>query len=131
MRNEISPFASIINGDLPGKIITQDDIRKFALIEALEPEAAVHWLAVPYEYGFGTEELEQKNQQRFLDLVDFAITQTKALTVDFPVLENGFSVKFHVGSFETIRKIRYSIDNQDSQVCIFRDEPTRVSRNIK
>jgi histidine triad (HIT) family protein len=102
MSNEISPFAAIINGELPGKIVVQDDSKQFALIEAMEPEAAVHWLAVPYEYGFGTEEMEQKHQQRFLDLVDFAITQTKALTADFPVLRNGFSVKFHVGSFETV-----------------------------
>ncbi len=102
MSNEISPFASIINGDLPGKIITRDEKKQFALIECIEPEAAVHWLAVPYEYGFGTEEMEQKHQRRFLDLVDFAITQTKALTADFPVLESGFSVKFHVGSFETV-----------------------------
>jgi hypothetical protein len=46
--------------------------------------------------------MEQKYQQRFLDLVDFAITQTRALTAEFPQLENGFSVKFHVGSFEIV-----------------------------
>ena len=102
MSDIISPFAAIINGEVPGKIIAQDDIKRFALIESIEPEAAIHWLAVPFEYGFGTEELEQKHQKRFLDLVDFAISQTKALTPEFPLLENGFSVKFHVGSFETI-----------------------------
>ena len=102
MSNEISPFAAIINGESPGTIVAQGDSKQFALIECIEPEAAVHWLAVPYEYGYGTEEMEQKHQQRFLDLVDFAITQTKALTVEFPVLENGFSVKFHIGSFETV-----------------------------
>jgi histidine triad (HIT) family protein len=102
MSDEISPFSAIINGESPGTIVAQDDSKKFALIECIEPEAAVHWLAVPFEYGYGTEEMEQKHQQRFLDLVDFAITQTRALTAEFPQLENGFSVKFHVGSFETI-----------------------------
>jgi len=102
MSENISPFTGIINGDLPGKIVCQDDNLQFALIEAIEPEAAVHWLAVPYEHGFGTEEMEQRHQQRFLELVDFAITKTRALTEDYPVLENGFSVKFHVGSFETV-----------------------------
>lgn len=102
MNENISPFAAILNGEQPGKIITQDDNKRMALIECIEPEAAIHWLAVPFEYGFGTEEMEQKHQQRFLDLVDFAITQTKALVPDYPLLENGFSVKFHVGSFETI-----------------------------
>ena len=102
MSDEISPFAAIIKGELPGTIIAQDDSKQFALIECIEPEAAVHWLAVPYEYGFGTEEMEQKHQQRFLELVDYAIAQTRELMVDYPVLENGFSVKFHVGSFETV-----------------------------
>jgi histidine triad (HIT) family protein len=102
MNDEVSPFAAIIRGELPGRIVYQDDVKQFALIETIEPEAAVHWLAVPYEYGFSTEEMEQNYQQRFLELVDFAIEQTKALAVDFPVLENGFSVKFHVGSFETV-----------------------------
>jgi hypothetical protein len=72
------------------------------LIECIEPEAAIHWLAVPFEQGFGTVEMEQRNQQRFLELVDFAITQTKALVPHYPLLEYGFSIKFHVGSFETI-----------------------------
>lgn len=102
MSDNISPFADIINGKQPGKIIVQDNDKRLALIECIEPEAAIHWLAVPFEYGFGTEELEQRNQQRFLDLVDFAIVQTKALTPDFPLLENGFSVKFHIGSYETV-----------------------------
>ncbi len=102
MSNDIGPFTAIINGDSPGKVVAKDDSKQFALIECIEPEAAVHWLAVPYEYGFGTEEMEQKHKERFLELVDFAITQTKELAADYPVLENGFSVKFHVGSFETV-----------------------------
>jgi len=102
MDDEKSLFAAIISGEEPGKIILKDDEKQIALIECKEPEAAVHWLAVPYEYGFGTEELERDHQVRFLELVDFAITQTKTLTSEYPVLHNGFSVKFHVGSFETI-----------------------------
>lgn len=93
---------AIINGDVPGNIIVQDDEKRFAIIASIEPEAAVHWLAVPYEYGSWTEEIVREQKDRFLDLVDFAITQTKALTAEYPLLENGFSIKFHVGSFETI-----------------------------
>lgn len=102
MSDDIGLFAAIINGDSPGKVVAKDDSKRFALIECIEPEAAVHWMAVPYEYGFGTEEMEQKHKERFLELVDFAIAQTKELAADYPVLENGFSVKFHIGSFETV-----------------------------
>jgi hypothetical protein len=49
MSNEISPFSAIINGEIPGKIVVQDDSKWFALTQCLEPEAAFHWLAVPYE----------------------------------------------------------------------------------
>ncbi len=109
MSENISPFAAILKGDQPGNIIAQDDNKKMALIECIEPEAAIHWLAVPFEQGFGTEEMEQKHQQRFLELVDFAINQTKALIPDYPLLENGFSVKFHIGSFETVTHAKLHI----------------------
>lgn len=102
MSENRSPFTAILDGDWPGTIVARDDDKKFALIECLEPEAAVHWLAVPYEFGFGTEEMERKYQERFLELVDFAISQTKSLTDEYPVLKTGFSVKFHVGGFETV-----------------------------
>lgn len=102
MVDKNSPFNAILHGDEPGKIIARDDNKGFALIECIEPEAAIHWLAVPFEYGFGTEEMQQKDHARFSELVDFAITQTKALIPEHPILENGFSVKFHVGSFETV-----------------------------
>jgi histidine triad (HIT) family protein len=102
MCEDKSPFAAILSGEWPGTIVAQDDDKKFALIECSEPEAAVHWLAVPYEFGFGTEEMERKYQQRFLELVDYAINQTKALMDEYPVLQTGFSVKFHIGAFETI-----------------------------
>ena len=75
MTENASPLEALLHGDQPGKIITQDDNKKMALIECIEPEAAIHWLAVPFEQGFGTEEMEQKHQQRFLELVDFAINE--------------------------------------------------------
>jgi diadenosine tetraphosphate (Ap4A) HIT family hydrolase len=102
MSDDKNLFASIISGELPGNVIIQDDEKQIAIIECLEPEAAVHWLAVPYEHRYGTEEMERNHKERFLELVDFAITQTRALTPEYPMLDNGFSVKFHVGSFETI-----------------------------
>ncbi len=102
MNQEKSPFAAIIRGDEEGTIIAQDDEKQLAIIACLEPEAAIHWLAVTYEYGRSTEELEQEHSARFLELVDFAVTQTKALAADYPLLANGFTVKFHLGAFETI-----------------------------
>jgi histidine triad (HIT) family protein len=102
MNEERSPFAAIISGEEEGTIIAQDDDKQFALIKSVEPEAAIHWLAVPYEYGYGTEEMKQEHGQRFLDLVDFALSQTKALIPEYPILGNGFTIKFHVGAFESI-----------------------------
>lgn len=108
--NEIkSPFSEIISGNEPGKIIAQDENLRLAIIEAIEPEAAIHWLAVPYEDGFKTEELEQQDQQRFLDLIGFAIAKTKQLIPEYPLLANGFTVKFHVGSFETVNHAKLHI----------------------
>ncbi len=102
MSEEKSLFAAILSGEEPGNIIIKDDQKKIAIIESIEPEAAVHWLAIPFEHGIGTEEMGRENKDRFLELVDFAISQTKALAEEYPHLENGFSIKFHVGSFETI-----------------------------
>lgn len=102
MSEEKSLFAAIISGEEQGTIVVQDDEKQLALIECLEPEAAIHWLAVPYEYGCGTEELEQEHSARFLELVDFALIETKALVEEYPILRNGFTIKFHVGAFETI-----------------------------
>ena len=99
---EKSPFAAIISGEEPGTIIVQDDAKQFAIIECIEPEAAVHWLAVPYEYGYTTEEMKAQNRERFLELIDFAVQETRKRMEEIPVLEHGFTVKFHVGSFETI-----------------------------
>lgn len=99
---ETSPFTAIIHGQQPGTIISRDDERRFALIESIEPEAAVHWLALPFESGLRTEELQRQDPHRFLELVEWAIAQAKLQSADYPDLENGFTVKFHLGAFETI-----------------------------
>ena len=62
-----SPFAAVLRGDAPGTVIARDDDKQFAIITSLEPEAAIHWLAVPYESGQSTEEMEQGNRERFLN----------------------------------------------------------------
>ncbi|MCA9959215.1 MAG: hypothetical protein R3E31_15565 [Chloroflexota bacterium] len=97
-----SPFVSVLNGTAPGTIIVRDDTAKFAIIESVQPEAAIHWLAIPFEPIPSIEELETHNRARFLDLLNFAINQTKALTDKYENLGNGFTIKFHLGAFETI-----------------------------
>jgi histidine triad (HIT) family protein len=100
--NVYSPFAAILHGEEPGTVITRDDANRFAIIASLEPEAAVHWLAIPYEAGESTENMSHNNRERFLKLMDFAITETKARTEEYPPLANGFTIKFHFGAYETI-----------------------------
>ena len=97
-----SPFATILRGEAPGTIIARDDEKQFAIIASLEPEAAVHWLAMPFESGQGTEALEQSDRERFLQLVDYAISETKARVGEHPELSGGFTIKFHLGGYETI-----------------------------
>lgn len=97
-----SPFAAIISGEQPGVVLARDEQKGFALIENIHPEAAVHWLALPFEGNYTTEEMALHQRERFLDLVDFAVAQTRELAVDYPQLQNGFTIKFHFGSFETI-----------------------------
>jgi len=99
--NTNNPFTAIIKGAEEGTIIHKDDGQRFALIENTHPEAAVHWLAVTYEEGT-TEELEQGNRDRFLDLIDYAINTTKTQIEAYPILQQGFTIKFHCGAFETI-----------------------------
>lgn len=97
-----SPFAAILRGEEPGTVIARDDARRFAIITSLEPEAAVHWLAVPFEGGQSTEAMEQNDRERFLQLLEYAITEAKARTSEYPDLEKGFTIKFHLGGYETI-----------------------------
>ncbi len=97
-----SPFSAILRGDEPGAVIARDDDRRFAIIASLEPEAAVHWLAVPFEAGQSTEEMEQNERERFLQLVDYAISETRGRVDDHPDLHKGFTIKFHIGGYETV-----------------------------
>jgi diadenosine tetraphosphate (Ap4A) HIT family hydrolase len=100
--NEMCPFCGILNGREPGTIIYQDTAQQFALIQSIHPEGAIHWLAVPFEHVGSTEELEAQNRDRFLNLLNFATTQTRAQTANFPLLQNGFTIKFHLGAYETV-----------------------------
>lgn len=100
--NIYSPFAAILSGEEPGTVIAQDDKNRFAIITSLEPEAAIHWLAIPYEAGESTEELSRTNRERFQKLIDYAIAETKARVDKHPELANGFTIKFHIGAYETI-----------------------------
>ena len=97
-----SPFAAVLRGDAPGTIIARDDEKQFAIIASLEPEAAVHWLAMPFESGQSTEQFENGDRERFLQLVDYAINETKARVGEHPELSIGFTIKFHLGGYETI-----------------------------
>lgn len=104
-----SPFVGILEGKEPGNIIARDDQKRLAVIESLEPEAAIHWLAVPYETGYTTEELASNDPERFLQLVNFAIAETKARSNDYPELGAGFTLKFHCGAYETIQHAKLHI----------------------
>lgn len=97
-----SPFLAILRGDEPGEIIARDDQQRFAMITSMEPEAAIHWLAMPFESGFSTEEMRQGDGQRFLSLLEFAVNETLSRASSYPDLHNGFTVKFHVGAYETV-----------------------------
>ncbi|MEZ4516436.1 MAG: hypothetical protein R3C44_06230 [Chloroflexota bacterium] len=97
-----SPFTAILQGKEPGTIIAQDDDQRFAIITSLEPEAAVHWLALPYEAGQSTEEFQANDQERFLRLVDWTISQVQSLAPEYSDLTNGFTIKMHFGAYETI-----------------------------
>jgi histidine triad (HIT) family protein len=96
------PFCGILNGAEPGKIIVRDEKNKFALIQSIHPGSVVHWLAVPYEHVESTEEMEHNDRERFLGLVDFAITQARIAAAKEPDLMRGFTLKMHFGSFETV-----------------------------
>jgi diadenosine tetraphosphate (Ap4A) HIT family hydrolase len=106
---EDSPLAAIIRGELEGTIIARDDEQKFAIISSMEPEAAVHWLAVPFESGFSTSDMKTAQSDRFMALLDFALAQTHARVADYPVLENGFTIKFHCGAYETVPHAKFHI----------------------
>ncbi len=104
-----SPFIDILAGKANGEVITRNDDKRFALIRSLYPEGAIHWLAIPYEPVASIEELEKTDKRRFLDLMDFAISETQALRDDYPLLQRGFTIKFHFGGYETISHAKLHI----------------------
>jgi len=99
---EDGTFVSVLNGDAPGTVIARDVIKRFAIIECLHPEAAVHWLAIPYEPIPSIEELEKNDRERFMELMDFAVFEAKARANEYPALAQGFTIKFHFGAYETV-----------------------------
>ena len=99
---EDSTFVSVLNGGAPGTVIARDVIKRFAIIECLHPEAAVHWLAVPYEPIPSIEELQKNDRERFLGLMEFAITEARSRADTYPELAQGFTIKFHLGAYETV-----------------------------
>jgi len=102
MNDEISPFIAILAGEGEGEVLARDDGKRFALVTSLFPEGAIHWLAIPYEPIASIEELERQDRARFLELIEFAVTQTQMLAGKYPLLERGFTIKFHFGGYETI-----------------------------
>jgi len=104
-----SPFTAVLNGDMPGTVIVRDNAQRFALIASLEPEAAIHWLAIPYEAGYSTEEMKHEQGDRFLALLEFALAETKARVAEHPELANGFTIKFHCGGYETVPHAKFHI----------------------
>jgi diadenosine tetraphosphate (Ap4A) HIT family hydrolase len=101
-RQSDCPFCGILNGTEPGKIIARDDERQFAIIQSIHPESVVHWLAVPYEHVDSTEEFERSQSKRFSQLFEFAVANAKVAAADYPFLDRGFTLKTHIGSFETV-----------------------------
>ena len=97
-----SPFVAILAGETDGRIIARDDAKRFAIVESLHPEGAIHWLAIPFEPIPSIEALEQTDKARFLDLMEFSISQTQAKLAEYPILQRGFTIKFHFGGYETV-----------------------------
>lgn len=95
-------FCAILQGEEPAKIVHKDETAQMALIQSLHPEGAVHWLAIPYEHVPSAEVLAQQNAARFQELISFALAATRQQTDAYPELAKGFTVKMHIGPFETI-----------------------------
>lgn len=97
-----TPFTLILDGSEPGEVIARDDKKQFALISSFEPEAAIHWIALPFEGGYSTEQMESEQSERFRSLIDWTIRQTQASIDDYPELAKGFTIKMHFGAYETV-----------------------------
>ncbi|GJM42014.1 MAG: hypothetical protein DHS20C20_22960 [Ardenticatenaceae bacterium] len=102
-------FCAIVNGEEPSKLIAKDEARKLALIQSLHPEGAIHWLAIPYEHVVRVETLARENADRFQELLTFALDATKQQVDKYPELANGFTVKLHIGPFETVHHAKLHI----------------------
>jgi histidine triad (HIT) family protein len=96
------PFCGILKGEEPGTIIARDDNKGFAIIKSIHPESVVHWLAVPVEHVDSTESFERGDGARFVELFEWAVSQTKQQVDKVPYLEKGFTLKTHFGSFESV-----------------------------
>jgi histidine triad (HIT) family protein len=102
MEEKRSLFNAILSGEEPGTVVARDDEARLAVIEALHPEAAIHWLAIPFEPVSSIEVLQADAPARFAQLVSYAIETTRAYCEEHPMLDKGFSIKFHVGGYETV-----------------------------
>ncbi|WP_420630456.1 HIT family protein [Candidatus Leptofilum sp.] len=102
-------FCAIVNGEEPAKLIAKDGEAKMALIESLHPEGAIHWLAIPFEHVDRIETLARENVERFQALLTFALDATKQQAAENPELNKGFTVKMHVGPFETVHHAKLHI----------------------
>ncbi|MGL4649173.1 MAG: hypothetical protein ACRC1H_07180 [Caldilineaceae bacterium] len=79
------------------------------MIQSLHPESSIHWLAVPIEHVPGTETLELANGSRFLELMNFAVTEVRARRDEIPQLYRGFTIKMHFGSYETVEHAKLHV----------------------
>ncbi|MEZ4593669.1 MAG: hypothetical protein R3D55_21375 [Chloroflexota bacterium] len=95
-------FCAILQGEEPAKIVHKDEAARMAIIESLHPEGAIHWLALPFEHVASVEALAQQNAARFQELMSFALAATRQQAEVYPELQKGFTLKMHVGPFETI-----------------------------
>lgn len=98
----VCPFCDILAGAGPGTVIARNDEKRFALIKSIHPESVIHWLAIPFEHMESTEAYEGAHSGRFIELFEWAVTQTKQLVGSEPQLERGFTLKTHFGSYETV-----------------------------
>ncbi|MEZ4594719.1 MAG: hypothetical protein R3D55_26775 [Chloroflexota bacterium] len=95
-------FCAILQGEEPAKIVHKDEATRMAIIESLHPEGAIHWLALPFEHVASVEALAQQNAARFQELMSFALAAARQQAEVYPELQKGFTLKLHVGPFETI-----------------------------
>lgn len=104
-----SPFMDIVRGLAPGVVIARDDTLGFAIIKSLEQEAAVHWLAFPYEIFANLDEMRAVAPDRFLQLFEFVQREVERLRPHYDHLEHGYTIKIHCGAYETIAQAKLHI----------------------